>query len=447
MTQIESLRPRLQGFVARVQRETAVPGIAVGVSIAGERLEAFAGTRAAGRDLSVGPDARFHLGCTTKLLLAMLALELCDGGVLDLAAPVGDYVPELRGSCHGRHVRVGHLLSHTSGYRGTHVLDEATRVDSWGDFVAYLAAAPALFTPGTVFSYEHTEAVLLGEIVRRVVGRPSVELIHERLLAPLDIEPGTFAAAGDERDAGRHRYDGTSRTFVPLGAAKPVAPFWLPAFSAFTVTLADLISIAESALPSSAAARRLSNRTLAALATSVVRLPSTAGGPLSELLPVAFGLGTGELRDGCRGNTGISAGQCLGLRFDVDTQVAIAVALNATAPHVRDLVLATLASEIVRRPAPREADAFGFDLPALAGTYLGPGGGIVRARFERERLVCEIGREHKLETLTVELTLDGAGRLAPRSVMPQLSIGFFTEPQDGGTGLMLGLSAYRRVQA
>jgi CubicO group peptidase (beta-lactamase class C family) len=444
MSQMESLRRRLQGFVARVQHETAVPGIGVVVSIGGEQLEAFAGTRAAGRTIPLGPDARFHLGCTTKLLLAMLALELSDRRVLDLDVAVGEYVPELRGTCHGRHIRVGHLLSHTSGYRGTHILDETTRVDAWDDFIAYLEAAPALFTPGTVFSYEHTEAVLLGEIVRRAVGRPSLELIQERLLAPLGIEPGKFGTAPDVRDAGRHRFDATSRSFVPLGATKPVAPFWLPAFSAFTVTLADLTSIAESALPSTLAARRLSERTLAALATSVIRLPPTAGGPLSELLPVAFGLGTGELRDRCRGNTGISAGQCLGLRFDPDTRVAMAVALNAAAPHVRDFVLATVAGEIVRPPAQREAERFGFDLAALEGTYVGPGGGIVRARFRDERLVCEIGREHKLETLTVDVALDGGGRLALRSPIPQLSIGFFTAP-DGRTALMLGLSAYARV--
>jgi len=445
MSQLESLRPRLQEFVARVQRETAVPGIGVAVTVAGARLEAYAGTRAAGRALPLGPDARFHLGCTTKLLLAMLALELSHAGALDLDAAVGDYVPELRGSRHGRQVRVGHLLSHTSGYRGTHILDEATRVDGWDDFVAYLETAPALFTPGTVFSYEHTEAVLLGEVVHRVARRPSLELVVERLLAPLGIEPGTFGTAADERDAGRHRFDAASRTFVPLAATKPVAPFWLPAFSAFTVTLADLIRIAESALPQSGGVRRLSERTLAALATSVVRLPPAAGGPLSGLLPVAFGLGTGEMRDRCRGNTGISAGQCLGLRFDADTRVAIAVALNASAPHVRDFVLATVASEVVRAPAQRETAPFAFELAALEGTYLGPGGGLIRARFERERLVCEIGREHKRETLTVELALDGGGRLALRSPVPQLSIGFFTAPHNGAMGLMLGLSAYARV--
>jgi CubicO group peptidase (beta-lactamase class C family) len=447
MTRTEALRPQLEGFVARVQLETQVPGIGVAVSVAGDRLYAHAGTSAAGGSVPLGPDARYHLGCTTKLLLAMLALELSSGGALDLDAAVGEYVPELRSTPHGRNVHVAHLLSHTSGYRGTHILDDTTRVDRWDDFVAYLQTAPALFPPGAVFSYEHTESVLLGEIVRRTTGRSSLELIVERLLAPLGIEPGTFGTSPDAHDAGRHRFDARSARFVPLAAVPPVAPFWLPAFSAYTVPLDGLLRIAASAMGAAwRGAPLVADSTVAALATSVVRLPPAAGGPLRELLPVGFGLGTGELRDGCRGNTGISAGQCLGLRFDGAARTAIAVTLNATAPHVRDFVLATIASELVRRVPKREAEPFGFELAALGGTYLGPGGGIARARYEGDRLLCEIGREHRPDTLRIELSLDAAGRLALRSSMPQLSIGFFAEPHSGAVGLMLGLSAYRRTE-
>ena len=38
MTRSESLRPQLEGFVARVQRETRVPGI--GVAVIQDRVEA-----------------------------------------------------------------------------------------------------------------------------------------------------------------------------------------------------------------------------------------------------------------------------------------------------------------------------------------------------------------------------------------------------------------------
>jgi hypothetical protein len=71
---------------------------------------------------------------------------------------------------------------------------------------------------------------------------------------------------------------------------------------------------------------------------------------------------------------------------------------------------------------------------------------MVHAHYENDRLVCHIGREHRPEQLRVELALDAAGNLAVRSPVPQVALGFFIEPQSGATGLMLGLSAYRRVE-
>ena len=121
----------------------------------------------------------------------------------------------------------------------------------------------------------------------------SLELVAEHLLAPLRIEPGTFGA--DERDAGRHRFDARSAAYVPLGTAPPLAPFWLPAFSSHTVTLVELLHVAELAM-GAALPTVLTEQTRAALEMTVVRLPAAAGGPLSELLPIGFGLGTAELR-------------------------------------------------------------------------------------------------------------------------------------------------------
>lgn len=439
------LHSQLGDFVARIQGEARVPGIGVAVSVRGARAVVAHGSRTVG-----GPDAltgasRYHLGCITKLLLAALALELDRSGALDLRATIGEYVTELRDCVHGRLVRVEHLLSHTSGYRGTHLLDARTRVESWSEFVDYLHQAPPMFPPGAVFSYEHTESALLGEIVRRVTGRDSLELIATRLFDVLGIASGTLGASNDARAAGFHRFDERAASFVPLAAPAAIAPFWLPAFSTFTVSLDDVLSIAEAVSGIAQSSSCLALSTRAALMTSVVRLPPTAHGPLGELLPVAFGKGTGELRDGCRGNTGISSGQCLGLRFDVSAGICVAVALNATAPHLRDFLLSTVARELLGTRVRTPAEPCGLALDTFSGTYLGPGGGVVSARFEAGRLVCEIGREHRAEKVRVELAVDSAGVLVLRSAVPHVSLGFFVEPQSGTRGLMLGLSAYRRV--
>src|SRR5262249_20801768 len=150
-----------------------------------------------------------------------------------LRAAVGTYLPELRDSSHGHAVLCEHLLSHTSGYRGTNIFERGMRALTWEGLVTYLKSAPRLFTAGAVFSYEHTESVLLAEIVRRLGGgSPGV-----------GFEPSHNAAS-----AGQHVFDERTGRFVALDVAEPIAPFWLPAFSERAVTVDDLLDLGEAAL-------------------------------------------------------------------------------------------------------------------------------------------------------------------------------------------------------
>ena len=432
--------------MARVHAETRVPGIALGVSVAGSRFYACAGTSVAGdtRPLTIG--SRFHLGCAGKLLLAIATLELERRGVVDTAAAIGEYLPELQQSLHGDSVRVSHLLSHTSGYRGTNVLDHRTRSLDWPGLVGYLKKAERLFAPGSVFSYEHTETVLLAEILRRATGSASDRIVDESILEPLGI--GSAAPEGGRgalAAAGRHRFDATTNRFVALeDVATP--PFWRAAFSERTVSVANVLAVCEAVIGRRGDAGNtpiVSPTTRRRLQGAVVRLPATVGGPLRELLPVAFGLGAAELRDGSRGNTGVSAGQCLGLRFDDRGEICVAVGLNAMVPYLRDFVLTTVCRDLSGQTHKDDPEPFRFDLAELEGAYVGPGSGIVDVRCQHGRLACAIGHERDANKLCVELALDENRRAVLRSPLPHLSLGFFRAP-DGDVGLMLGLGAYKR---
>jgi CubicO group peptidase (beta-lactamase class C family) len=438
------LGPRLEAFARRVRHETGVPGLAVGVAHHGERAFAVVGTTCVEHGAPLPSAARFDLGCITKLLLAIVMLELCARGRLDLDSALGEVLYELRATVHGRTVRIAHLLSHTSGYRGTHLLDPRARPDDWQGFMEYLRHAPQLFTPGRVFSYEHTESLLLAEILRRVTGTNAMALVAERVLQPLGVAAQTRTQDGE--NAGRHRYDERAARFVALDRVPSAPAFWLPAFSEFTVTLADIMRIAELAMTGGVRGRPLlAPATLLALNSSVVALPPTAGGPLRELLPIAFGHGTGELRGGLRGNTGVSAGQCLGLRFDPHANAVVAVAVNAVAPHLRDIVLTAVCRDLGANVDARVDAPLALDFALLEGTYLGPGAGVAVVRRDGAGLSCELGREHRSERLHIELGVDARGALVLRSPIPQLAIGFFREPESSVVGLMVGLSAYRRV--
>jgi len=410
------LQPRMDALAARVREETQIPGIVLGASVDGRRTYAAAGTSIAGERRRLGKSATFALGCASKLPLAISAHELARRGALDLENPIAAYLPELHDCACGETVLCEHLLSHTSGYRGTNIFDRRTRALDWDGLVAYLQAAPQLFPPGTVFSYEHTESVLLSEIVRRIGGA-----------APSNVQ----ATAREAENAGRHVFDERTGRFVALETSDPIPPFWQPAFSERAVTIDDLLDLGRTALA------------VPELQRSVVRLPPSAGGPLCELMPLAFGLGCAELRGGFRGSTGVAAGQCVGLRFA--PRMSVAVGLNAMVPHLRDFVLTALCNEVAG-VAPREARRpFGFDLRDLTGRYIGPGTAMVNVRHADERLICTLGHEDRRTSLQVDFVLDDDLRPVLRSPVPQLSLAFFREPTEGAIGLMLGLSAYRRV--
>jgi hypothetical protein len=410
------LQPRMDALAARVREETQIPGIVLGASVDGRRTYAAAGTSVADERRRLGKSATFALGCASKLPLAIRAHELARRGALELRDPIAAHLPELRDSACGKTVLCEHLLSHTSGYRGTSIFDGRTRALNWDGLVAYLKAAPLLFAPGRVFSYEHTESLLLSEIIRRVSGA-----------APDD----GHAAARDAENAGRHVFDERAGRFVVLDTADAIPPFWQPAFSERAVTVDDLLDLGQAALG------------VPELQRSVVRLPPSAGGPLCELMPLAFGLGCAELRGGFRGSTGVAAGQCVGLRFAPG--IGVAVGLNAMVPHLRDFVLTALCNEVAG-VAPREVrQRFSFDLRDLTGRYVGPGTATVTVEHAEERLICTLGHEDRRASLQVDFVLDDDLRPVLRSPVPQLSLAFFREPTEDAIGLMLGLSAYRRV--
>src|SRR5882672_3520582 len=192
------LQSRLDELVAKVLVETRVPGIAVGVSVHGRRFRACGGARDVDESVPLTVNATYQLGCAAKLAQAIVSLDLARRGSLDLDASIGEYLPTIRRTSHGGNVRVSDLLSHTSGYRGTNVLDPEMRALTPDGLAAFMRRTPRLFAPGSVFSYEHTESVLLEQVLRRVTG--SASFTAAAALPPTNALP-EFA------DAGRHRFD------------------------------------------------------------------------------------------------------------------------------------------------------------------------------------------------------------------------------------------------
>jgi len=127
----------------------------------------------------------WDLASLTKVVATTPALMLLvERGRVVLDSPVARYVPEFDSPGTGA-ITVRHLLTHTSGLRGTLPLKDAP--DSAAALLMVLTTVPVV-PPGTRMVYSDLNAILLGEIVRRVSGLPLDAFVTREVYAPLGLD-------------------------------------------------------------------------------------------------------------------------------------------------------------------------------------------------------------------------------------------------------------------
>ncbi|MEZ4369732.1 MAG: serine hydrolase domain-containing protein [Polyangiaceae bacterium] len=116
---------------------------------------------------------------TTKGVASTALHLLVDRGLVDYDAPVARYWPEFAQAGKAA-ITVRQLMSHQAGLYGLSELAErAEDLLDWELMVARLAAAAPAHRPGSHSAYHAlTYGFLVGEIVRRVSGRPLSDFIR-----------------------------------------------------------------------------------------------------------------------------------------------------------------------------------------------------------------------------------------------------------------------------
>lgn len=135
---------------------------------------------------AVNIDSTFwDIASLTKVVATTPALMLLvERGRVALDSPVVRYVPAFNSPGTGA-ITVRHLLTHTSGLRGTLPLKDAP--DSATALTMVLTTVPVA-APGSRVVYSDLNAILLGEIVRRVSGVPLDGFVAREFFAPLGLE-------------------------------------------------------------------------------------------------------------------------------------------------------------------------------------------------------------------------------------------------------------------
>ena len=191
---------------ARVVEDGIAKGLHLGaqlfVSVSGAPRGSVAfGERAPGEPMTT--DSLMLWLSSTKPVTAVAVARLWERGALALDDRVADHVPEFAQG--GKEeITIRHVLTHTAGFR---ILRFGWPEEPWEEIVRRLCAArkEPNWVPGEKAGYHQSSSwFLLGEIVRRLDGRPFSRYVREEIFEPLDLgdawvgmEPAAYESYGD----------------------------------------------------------------------------------------------------------------------------------------------------------------------------------------------------------------------------------------------------------
>ncbi|MGW0191823.1 serine hydrolase domain-containing protein [Nonomuraea sp. NPDC003201] len=150
-------------------------------------VDVVAGVADPGTGRPVTADTPFYNFSIGKGATATVAHVLAERGLFGYDTPVAELWPEF-----GRHgkqgVTVRHVLSHTAGVPGVPLDTTPEDVCDWDKMIAALEDAELWWEPGTKVGYHaYTFGFLVGEIVRRVTGKPISQVLLEDVAGPLGV--------------------------------------------------------------------------------------------------------------------------------------------------------------------------------------------------------------------------------------------------------------------
>jgi CubicO group peptidase (beta-lactamase class C family) len=173
-------------------------GASIVVDIDGDTLvDIWGGWREVEQRVPWTEDTITNVWSTTKTITNLAALMLVDRGQVDPFAPVAKYWPEF--AANGKEkVEVRHVLGHTSGVSGWAAPFVTEDMYDWDLATSRLAEQAPWWEPGTASGYHAAnQGHLVGEIVRRVSGKPLKQFVAEQIAGPLGADFQVGAAESD----------------------------------------------------------------------------------------------------------------------------------------------------------------------------------------------------------------------------------------------------------
>jgi CubicO group peptidase (beta-lactamase class C family) len=442
---VPDIGPHLQQLV-----DTGVsPGVTAEIRGRNRRILGAAGQN---RGEKLVSSAQFPVGCSIKIMTAILCLELADRGDLDLDSRIVDLIPELAQGQQRTGVKVHHLLTHTSGIREP-VLGAVNRSFSWSEFCSASNAMLPGCAPGEVWSFSHTGYVLLGEVVSRVARTPLFELVEHRFLRPLREWRSAVRPGERLQRAIGHRLLRQGKGFSPI-EDPPALGVLETTTSNVLWTLAELIEFLRYVATGLSAAfpDSLSTGVHERVHAHAIELPPAICHELAETVWTSFGMGLGR-NGNTIGWTSTVSGTTTSVRMNLLDGTAVALGLTSSSAPVCDNLITRLLGVASGRSEPTAASgnsiAVSFDLRELVGLYfpLTPTGvAWVAAGDDENELVVTMAITRDVKATAI-LRRSGNGHLTIKSAPPSFSFALARSPSADRPVLLLSKCAYTKEAA
>ncbi len=160
-------------------------------------VDATAGVADSETGRPVTSDTLFYAASVGKGMTATLAHILAERGELNYDTPIAEIWPEF--AAHGKgKVTVRDALTHRTGVPGVPEYITPEDLQDWDKMVASIADSEPWWEPGTKSGYHAMSfGYIVGEIVRRVAGKPLHQVLEDEIAKPLGVSGELYYGVPD----------------------------------------------------------------------------------------------------------------------------------------------------------------------------------------------------------------------------------------------------------
>jgi CubicO group peptidase (beta-lactamase class C family) len=189
-TDLASYRQRLELTLREHAQAHGVPGAVVGVLLDDQIETAAFGIANTRTGVEVTPDTLFQIGSITKMYTATLLAQMAGAGVLPLDEPVRAQLQKFAVADPAATLEITprHLLTHSSGIHGDHLIDTGWNPDALERYVATLPGVGQIHAPDETYSFCNTGFAVAGRLIETATGENFDRALRHRLLRPIGVD-------------------------------------------------------------------------------------------------------------------------------------------------------------------------------------------------------------------------------------------------------------------